>query len=131
FSNATFPLELEETGPTFTVIVPCHVFSSIFPVIAAPGRQRATFSGSVRKLHTCSVGDRTTNVLTISNAMTGLRRRGNGPDRRGTSRGSAGCRRRTRGRRASRGGAPSPPLLSFRRPDRSPTLARPPVQIWF
>src|SRR2546422_11239045 len=34
--------------------------------MAAPGRQRATFSGSVRKLHTCSGAERTTNVLTMS-----------------------------------------------------------------
>ena len=60
---------LAVTGPTFTASVPAKLPSSTRPVMAAPGRQRATRSGSVRKRQTASGGARTTKVLSIWTGM--------------------------------------------------------------
>ena len=50
-------------------MVPACVRSSTCPVIAAPGRHRATRTGSVRKLQTLSTGALTTNDFEISIAI--------------------------------------------------------------
>ena len=51
--------------PDLSVIVPVHVRSSVWPVIAAPGRHPATLCGSVRNFHTASGPASTTNRFSI------------------------------------------------------------------
>src|ERR1700760_4507564 len=51
------------------LMVPVQVLSSSLPVMAAPGKQLATRSGSMRNFHTACGSAWTTNFFTISKAM--------------------------------------------------------------
>ena len=80
---------------------------------SCPAR-RARSRGCIGQVHSAPAGGRRRRAPACRRQSARVRRR--------TARGSARCRRNTRGRHARRGGARSPGPRSCRRPDRSPTV---------
>src|SRR5262249_56224427 len=60
---------LAGTGPTFTLMPPRQVRSSICSAIDAPGTQAATWTGSIRSAQTFSTGAPTNTVCSIFKAI--------------------------------------------------------------